>query len=1401
MGINIINLKRILGLLLLFSIITAAPVRVARDVHSVASGTNNARAVVADQSGRLFVVYSGRGLSNYQIYIAYSIDGGATWDPTWATITTSALDDISPSIAIDSNDTLHIVWCGNISSSNDADLLYTKYPNPSITTLCSRTGYPGAHCPSIAVDSNDDLHVAWTGCPSAWFVRYKHYNSITGVWGPNEDVGTRTPSRWPSIEVDSADRPHIVYRNEYNSHYHCAHRYKESGAWVGFNGEDHDTLDILPASVEFSSVFIDPAGNLHAVWEWMTAFASNPDSVRYRKYDILSTSWLPIYTPFGNGPADTHTSYNGDVIVDDMNNVYIFYHDNDSLYCNVSRDGGATFTLDTLLSNDARARYPNARGSNFPAFNRPVFPCVDYVWTWNDPDSAVVSLMFDRLCLESEEEPETTFVAAEIVEPLPGTWTSCADQQIIMDVSVEGSMFAQLDIPSNSTTTEYFDTLTDSWVPAVNISYSGWWTPLFPGSSWIWDSHYSGGITGRCLTFRIIIESPPGAVIDSAGVQMFVDNTATFYMNGDSIGADDDGSTWHHKFEFDMLPFMHGGADTLTIEACDLTGVVVGVNFLATVIYRADCKIDESSIEMSIDGVTHLVGDGFLDLIDSTQLVFSPIPPDTFEDGDTVHVCLDSLESTCDGYLETPICWDFYVDLVPPVVFNRQPMPDSLIDDPTPTISANIVDHGSGLDTSTVIFTVDHDTISGADYSLVWADSMWSIEYIPTSPIMAAESVCVCIYGTDTTDYCPDNEMADCWAFVNMREREVWFPTIYGARCDTVIIPLIIDGLDYSWIASADMQFSVDPDILTPIDIVTDGSISDGWTVGDVVVDSVEGTIVAHINGSSLSGGPEGNFLFMLAIVNCNAFGGQYCPIVVDTMWLNEGMPKVTYKPGLFIVELEPRFFSCDIYLNRTAGTPTEDHVVTFGASASGTEVFDAGLDIGYIPPPAWRVDGWFDLDDPDEPLITKLTRDIRAIAPTKTWLLITDDEPWGIARWNGSSLPEGEFRMNGVVDMKRDSVCEFYRNDTLVIEWTVPELFPRDVSFVSGWNLVSSPVLPTDIPPNEVFQTDLGVYRYITPEYRYAFAERIRDGEGYWVWTDSSYSVPVVGGQIETYLRAIYPGWNMIGAPAVAVSIGEIATDPAGAITGDIYYYSGGIYWAADSLVPGVGYWLLSTRDAVLEVPSTHSRRIASRPEIEWSAILSNENLRLEMAFAPSKTEDISAGDIAIPPTAPGMDRPAVSIVSQGIDFGRKLSSSSWEIEAREPVHLDLDCPEFITIKIGDNEFHSGGIVALDPGIHKVLAEIALPTEPAILRSEPNPFNASTNIVVAIPEKSTVDIAIFDIVGKRIFSRNIEINAGIHKIRWDGISSTGENMPAGIYFVRMQVGEKTSCMKTILIK
>jgi len=421
---------------------------------------------------------------------------------------------------------------------------------------------------------------------------------------------------------------------------------------------------------------------------------------------------------------------------------------------------------------------------------------------------------------------------------------------------------------------------------------------------------------------------------------------------------------------------------------------------------------------------------------------------------------------------------------------------------------------------------------------------------------------------------------------IAQRARQVEFPWIVGNRCDTVLVPLYIDSLHSTWLDSAVMRFAVDPEVLVPIDIITDSSFTALWFITDFAVFPDLGIIEAKGYGTPVYGDTGGVLIYMKAYVPCNAMGGSYTTIAVDTMRFNNGFPQLSWINGLFVVELEPQDFSCDLRLNRAEGEPTEDLVLTFAANAFGTDDFDPGIDIQHVPPPLTFVDGWFPMHDTLYPVIDKLIRDTKLSEPPKQWVVVSGDEPNGLMHWDPGRFPEGEFRMDGMIDMKRDTIAYFDAHDTMIIDWTLPSVEIMGMAFEPGWNMVSSPLLPNEMPAHEVFQTEMGVFRYDTPRSSYDIADYVRDGEGYWIWVEDSLEIAVVGALIESYRRQIYRGWNLIGALGTgAVPVGEIEITPVGSIIGDILGWDGSDYFSADSLLPGNAYWMLSNGSGQITV------------------------------------------------------------------------------------------------------------------------------------------------------------------------------------------------------------------------
>ena len=69
-----------------------------------------------------------------------------------------------------------------------------------------------------------------------------------------------------------------------------------------------------------------------------------------------------------------------------------------------------------------------------------------------------------------------------------------------------------------------------------------------------------------------------------------------------------------------------------------------------------------------------------------------------------------------------------------------------------------------------------------------------------------------------------------------------------------------------------------------------------------------------------------------------------------------------------------------------------------------------------------------------------------------------------------------------------------------------------------------------------------------------------------------------------------------------------------------------------------------------------------------------------------------------------------------------------------------------------------------------------------------PNPFNPVTEIRFDVAAESFVNVAIYNILGKKIRSLLSEnISAGRHIVSWNGLSDDGSSVASGIYFYRLE--------------
>ncbi len=100
--------------------------------------------------------------------------------------------------------------------------------------------------------------------------------------------------------------------------------------------------------------------------------------------------------------------------------------------------------------------------------------------------------------------------------------------------------------------------------------------------------------------------------------------------------------------------------------------------------------------------------------------------------------------------------------------------------------------------------------------------------------------------------------------------------------------------------------------------------------------------------------------------------------------------------------------------------------------------------------------------------------------------------------------------------------------------------------------------------------------------------------------------------------------------------------------------------------------------------------------------------------------------------------------------------------------------------------------------GIH----EDILQPESYFLGNYPNPFNPSTIIQYEIPERSSVELIIYDISGRKVQTLVSGIQSpGRYSMSWDGTNNVGKPVGGGMYFASLQVGNTSHVVKMLLLK
>lgn len=418
--------------------------------HSLYLLSPLSRTLVRDSKGNIYVVCSFED----SIKVFRSTGNGATWrhfaSPGWKT-RWYCPGVYSPTIAIDSGDTIYVAWHFECSEWDSiygwtSRVYWSKFNGITWTKQESLTQHFTSTrwnvMPSLAVDSRNQAHAVWSGgyyIFGAQTIVYTYLKS-DGTWNwPLEDVGEHPPWSWfPNIIADVNNNIHLGY--QFHGYYLARYRKRYANLkWGPKWGPIEDVS--IPDSANFSpSVTVVPGETIsHVTFNSMPFppphishvrlfYRYKPDSVWSKPFELIPfrLNWYPG-TPC--------------ITADSQGNLYTAwellqtYDGNNIAAWNIwmrRYKRGPGWEEPFKVTNDTIPLGKSGVWNNFPSVGYPVTENgVDITWfrtTWDSINGQRQYLMYKRvpslLGIEQEKEkfpsvePELTLSP----RPNPSRW-------------------------------------------------------------------------------------------------------------------------------------------------------------------------------------------------------------------------------------------------------------------------------------------------------------------------------------------------------------------------------------------------------------------------------------------------------------------------------------------------------------------------------------------------------------------------------------------------------------------------------------------------------------------------------------------------------------------------------------------------------------------------------------------------------------------------------------------------------------------------------------------------------------------------------------------------------------------------------------------------------------------
>jgi hypothetical protein len=367
-----------------------------------------------------------------------------------------------------------------------------------------------------------------------------------------------------------------------------------------------------------------------------------------------------------------------------------------------------------------------------------------------------------------------------------------------------------------------------------------------------------------------------------------------------------------------------------------------------------------------------------------------------------------------------------------------------------------------------------------------------------------------------------------------------------------------------------------------------------------------------------------------------------------------------------------------------------------------------------------------------------------------------------------------------------------------------------------------------------------------------------LRSGTGYWLisrstWsvTDSIETVSLAPGSSATappvYRLPLQDGWTVISNP-LAEDVPWSAVQATSGTQQPLYRWDGAWSEARTfaSAVSGEAYYFRDDRIDTLVVPYPGLRRAASKQSRELTssprralaihAVQGTDTLStLRAGQRRGSSVGLDRTDRYAPPSyfgavslrlrPPNADRPqalraeyrppgrdgyaynvrlqappdsAVRLVARGLGAFGDENVALVRRSSGRPYNLKADSSITVAPASGTTRFRL--LIGSSAFVDDARQDLA-PETVTLRPNYPNPFRRTTTLEYSLPERQTVRLAVYDLLGRRVqVLEHGKKRAGFHRLQWDG-EVGGRPLASGTYFLRLVAGSTTKTEQLVIVR